>query len=59
MKEFNVLPKIDGYTHDYDPSLNPSVLNEFATAVYRFHTLIQVNRKLFSIKLIENFYLNN
>ncbi len=59
MKEFNVLPKIDGYTYDYDPSLNPSVLNEFATAVYRFHTLIQVNRKLFSIKLIENFYLNN
>ena len=59
MKEFNVLPKIDGYTYDYDPTINPGVLNEFATAVYRFHTLIQVNRKLFSIKLIENLDLIN
>jgi len=43
MKEFNVLTKPDGYTFDYDPYLNPGVLNEFATAVYRFHTLIQVH----------------
>ncbi|XP_054158548.1 peroxidase-like [Oppia nitens] len=41
MKEFNLLPKPDGYTYDYDDGLNPGIFNEFATAVYRFHTLIQ------------------
>lgn len=52
MKEFNILPKPEGYTYDYDPSENPGVLNEFATAVYRFHTLIQVNlHKMFLIRI--------
>ncbi|CAG2177489.1 unnamed protein product, partial [Oppiella nova] len=41
MKEFNLLTKPNGYTYDYDNHLNPGIFNEFATAVYRFHTLIQ------------------
>ena len=44
MKEYNLLPQPEGYTYDYDPSINPGILNEFATAVYRFHTLIQVSQ---------------
>jgi peroxidase len=41
MKKFNILPLSYGFTHDYDPSINPSIINSFATAAYRFHTLIQ------------------
>ncbi|XP_054156555.1 peroxidase-like isoform X2 [Oppia nitens] len=41
MKEFQILPKSYGYTFDYDPKLNPNIINSFATAAYRFHTLIQ------------------
>ncbi len=43
MKEFNILPKSYGFSTDYDPKVNPNVINAFATAAYRFHTLIQVN----------------
>lgn len=43
MKEFNLFLKPSGHSHDYDPALNPSILNAFATAAYRFHTLIQVS----------------
>ena len=42
MKQFNLLLKPFGFTHDYDPNVNPSIINAFATAAYRFHTLIQV-----------------
>lgn len=43
MKIFDILPKHEGYSNTYDPKLNPSVFNSFATAAYRFgHTLIQV-----------------
>ncbi|KAI2802967.1 hypothetical protein BLOT_007090 [Blomia tropicalis] len=41
MKLYNILPKTFGYTKDYNPRINPNVLNEFATAAYRFHSLIQ------------------
>jgi peroxidase len=41
MKEFNLMLKPTGYTYDYDPTLNGGILNSFATAAYRFHTLIQ------------------
>ncbi len=42
MKEFGLLPKPSGYCFDYNPNLNPGILNEFATASYRWHTLVQV-----------------
>lgn len=42
MKEFNLMLKPSGFSYDYDDTVNPSILNSFATAAYRFHTLIQV-----------------
>jgi hypothetical protein len=51
MKAFNILPKSYGFSHDYDPKVNPNVINSFATAAYRFHTLIQVN-KIYLIQFI-------
>ncbi len=42
MNEFNILPKSYGFSDDYDPKINPNIINSFATAAYRFHTLIQV-----------------
>lgn len=42
MKQFHILLKPSGYSDDYDPNLNGAVINAFATAAYRFHTLIQV-----------------
>lgn len=41
MKAFNILPKSEGFTNDYDSKVNPNIINAFATAAYRFHTLIQ------------------
>ncbi|KAI1290128.1 Peroxidase [Halotydeus destructor] len=46
MKEFNLMPKPTGFSYDYDPSVNPSIINSFATAAYRFHSLIQGLLKL-------------
>ncbi|KAH7636467.1 peroxinectin-like protein 6 [Dermatophagoides farinae] len=31
----------NGHSLEYDPNLNPSILNEFGTAAYRWHTLVQ------------------
>ncbi|EFX66695.1 hypothetical protein DAPPUDRAFT_14918, partial [Daphnia pulex] len=42
MQELGLLPLQQGSSQDYDKNLNPSVLNEFAAAAFRFgHTLIQ------------------
>ncbi|EFX68983.1 putative peroxinectin, partial [Daphnia pulex] len=42
MQELGLLPLQQGFSQDYDKNLNPSVLNEFAGAAFRFgHTLIQ------------------
>nr|XP_045598426.1 chorion peroxidase-like [Procambarus clarkii] len=37
-----LLPQREGFSRDYDSSLNAAVLNEFATAAFRFgHSLVQ------------------
>ena len=42
MAELDILPPSQGFTNNYDSEVNPSILNSFATAAYRFgHTLIQ------------------
>ena len=41
MKAFNILPKSFGYSKSYNPRVNPNILNSFATAAYRMHSLIQ------------------
>lgn len=41
MKKFGILPKTFEHSFTYDPKTNPNILNEFATAAYRFHSLVQ------------------
>lgn len=41
MKQFGLLLKTFDFTYNYDPKINPNVLNEFAGAAYRFHSLVQ------------------
>ena len=42
MQDMGMLPLESGFSQDYDPDLNPTILNEFATAAFRFgHTLVQ------------------
>jgi peroxidase len=42
MQELGLLPLQQGLNENYYKNLNPSILNEFATAAFRFgHTLVQ------------------
>ncbi|KAK4324937.1 hypothetical protein Pmani_004472 [Petrolisthes manimaculis] len=42
MARSGLLPLREGFSNDYDPSVNPTVTNEFATSAFRFgHTLVQ------------------
>ncbi|KAK2705306.1 peroxidase-like [Artemia franciscana] len=42
MKTFKLDPLPSGYFSDYDPSINPTITNEFAAAAFRMgHSLIQ------------------
>ena len=42
VEENNLSPLESGMTDDYDPGIEPSVTNAFATAAFRFgHSLVQ------------------
>ncbi|XP_032786422.2 peroxidase [Daphnia magna] len=47
MQELGLLPLQHGFSDDYDDSINPTILNEFGAAAFRFgHTLIQGKQDL-------------
>lgn len=58
MQELGLLPLEYGYSSDYDDNLNPTILNEFATAAFRFgHTLIQGKAEYDNSLFVTSFFL--
>lgn len=49
IKRYGLSLQPTGYSNDYDPNLNPSILNEFAAAAFRWHTLVQASKNDFKI----------
>jgi peroxidase len=42
MQQLGLLPLQSGFSDDYDQHLNPSILNEFSAAAFRFgHSMVQ------------------
>lgn len=43
MRDFNleISRSRDGYSFDYDPNTDPSIINEFSGAAYRLHSLVK------------------
>ena len=42
MAELDILPGLFGHSNKYDSKVDPTIINSFATAAFRFgHTLIQ------------------
>lgn len=58
MVKHGVLYKTDGYVNDYREDVDPSVLNDHATAAFRyFHSAIQGQLQLVSlIYLLKNYF---
>ena len=46
MKQFDLTLNEEGYTDKYDPKINPTIFNSFATAGYRLHSTIQGSLQL-------------
>lgn len=42
MKATGLMLMPEGFCTDYNPAVNPAILNEFASAAFRWHTLVQV-----------------
>lgn len=63
MRDFKLeLSQTDGgYTLDYDPETDPSIINEFAGAAYRLHSLVQgsFNFQTENGQLIQQFKLRH
>ncbi|KAK9879276.1 hypothetical protein WA026_004121 [Henosepilachna vigintioctopunctata] len=55
MKEFNLnLKRGREYSYEYDPSIEPSVTNEFTTAAFRFgHSIVDGQLKVYGTKKME------
>jgi len=48
--DFDMKPKDEGYSRQYDPEVNPSVTNAFATAAFRFgHSLVQSHMESYGV----------
>lgn len=43
MKQFHLMPQPSGHCTGYDARINPAILNEFASAAFRWHTLVHVS----------------
>ncbi|XP_017488317.1 PREDICTED: chorion peroxidase-like, partial [Rhagoletis zephyria] len=41
MKATGLMLMPEGFCTDYNPAVNPAILNEFASAAFRWHTLVQ------------------
>lgn len=63
MRDFRLeLSQINkGFFYDYDPQTNPSIINEFAGAAYRLHSLVQgsFNFQTEDGRIIQQFKLRN
>lgn len=43
MNQFHLMPQPSGHCTGYDARINPAILNEFASAAFRWHTLVHVS----------------
>lgn len=62
MRDFQLELSASGsHTHDYDPQTEPTIINEFAGAAYRLHSLVQsaFNFQTEDGHLIQQFKLRN